>query len=73
MVAVPTGAPSPRTAALVLAVLGYRRRLRRRDRCSRPALLAGMLRVGGTSQIGGATNRWRPDRAVRGGGVRRLA
>ena len=40
MVAVPTGAPSPRTAALVLAVLGYRRRLRRRDRWSRPALLA---------------------------------
>jgi phenylacetate-CoA ligase len=40
MVAVPPGAPSPRTAALVLAVLGYRRRLRRRDRWSRPALLA---------------------------------
>ena len=40
MVAVPTGAPSARTVALVLAVLAYRRRLRRRDRCSRPALLA---------------------------------
>ena len=40
MVAVPTGTPSPRTAALVLAVLGYRRRLRRRDRWSGPALLA---------------------------------
>jgi hypothetical protein len=40
MVAVPTGAPSARTVALVLAVLGYRRRLRRRDRWSRAALLA---------------------------------
>jgi hypothetical protein len=40
MVAVPTGVASPRTAALVLAVLGYRRRLRRRDRWSRPALPA---------------------------------
>jgi hypothetical protein len=40
MVAVPTGAPSPRTVALVLAVLGYRRPLHRRDRWSRPALLA---------------------------------
>ena len=39
MVAVPTGA-SARTVALVLAVLGYRRRLRRRDRWSRTALLA---------------------------------
>ena len=39
MVAVPTGA-SARTVALVLAVLAYRRRLRRRDRWSRPALLA---------------------------------
>jgi phenylacetate-CoA ligase len=40
MVAVPTGVPSARTVALVLAVLGYRRRLRRRDRWSRSALLA---------------------------------
>jgi hypothetical protein len=40
MVAVPTGVPSARTVALVLAVLGYRRRLRRRDRWSRAALLA---------------------------------
>jgi phenylacetate-CoA ligase len=40
MVAVPTGAPSLRTVALVLAVLAYQRRLRRRDRWSRPALLA---------------------------------
>jgi phenylacetate-CoA ligase len=40
MVAVTTGAPSARTVALVLAVLGYRRRLRRRDRWSRPALQA---------------------------------
>ena len=40
MVAVPPRAPSARTVALVLAVLAYRRRLRRRDRCSRPALLA---------------------------------
>ena len=31
---------SARTVALVLAVLAYRRRLRRRDRWSRPALLA---------------------------------
>ena len=35
MVAVPTGVASARTVALVLAVLGYRRRLRRRDRWSR--------------------------------------
>ena len=40
MVAAPTGAQSARTVALVLAVLAYRRRLRRRDRLSRPALLA---------------------------------
>jgi phenylacetate-CoA ligase len=40
MVAVPRGAESARTVALVLAVLAYRRRLRRRDRWSRPALLA---------------------------------
>jgi phenylacetate-CoA ligase len=40
MVGVPTGVPSARTVALVLAVLGYRRRLRRRDRWSRAALLA---------------------------------
>jgi hypothetical protein len=40
MGAVPTGVPSARTVALVLAVLGYRRRLRRRDRWSRSALLA---------------------------------
>ena len=33
-------ARSARTVALVLAVLAYRRRLRRRDRWSRPALLA---------------------------------
>jgi hypothetical protein len=39
-VGVPTGVPSARTVALVLAVLGYRRRLRRRDRWSRAALLA---------------------------------
>jgi hypothetical protein len=31
---------SARTVALVLAVLGYRRRLRRRDRWSRPRLLS---------------------------------
>jgi hypothetical protein len=40
MVGVPSGAASARTVALVLAVLGHRRRLRRRDRWSRPALLA---------------------------------
>src|SRR5512133_542105 len=40
MVAVPTGTASARTVALVLAVLGYRRRLRRRDQWSRAALLA---------------------------------
>jgi hypothetical protein len=40
MVAVPRGVSSARTVALVLAVLGYRRRLRRRDRWSRPALVA---------------------------------
>jgi phenylacetate-CoA ligase len=39
MVAAPRGAESARTVALVLAVLAYRRRLRRRDRWSRPALL----------------------------------
>jgi hypothetical protein len=33
-------ADSARRAALVLAVLGYRRRLRRRDRWSRPQLLS---------------------------------
>jgi hypothetical protein len=36
----PHGAPLPRNVAWVLAVLGYRRRLLRRDRWSRPALLA---------------------------------
>src|ERR671910_2575249 len=40
MVAVTTGATSARTVALVLAVLGYRRRLQKRDRWSRPALVA---------------------------------
>src|SRR4249920_4050845 len=40
MITVPARAASARTVALVLAVLGYRRRLRRRDRWSRPALLA---------------------------------
>jgi hypothetical protein len=45
MVAVPTGAASARTVALVLAVLGYRRRLRRRDRWSRAALLAHQNRA----------------------------
>ena len=45
MVAVPTGAASARTVALVLAVLGYRRRLRKRDRWSRPALLAHQNRA----------------------------
>jgi phenylacetate-CoA ligase len=40
MVAGPAGAPSARTVALVLAVLGYRRLLRRRDPWSRPALQA---------------------------------
>jgi phenylacetate-coenzyme A ligase PaaK-like adenylate-forming protein len=40
MVAAATGTQSARTAALVLAVLGYRYRLRRHDRWSRPALLA---------------------------------
>jgi hypothetical protein len=40
MVAARTGVPSARTVALVLAVLGYRRRLRRRDRWSRAALVA---------------------------------
>ena len=39
MVAVPTGAASARTVPLVLAVLAYRRRLQRRDRWSRSALL----------------------------------
>jgi hypothetical protein len=40
MIGVPTGVASARTVALVLAVLGYRRRLRRRDRWSRAALVA---------------------------------
>ncbi len=40
MIAVPTEVPSARTVVLVLAVLGYRRRLRRRDRWSRAALVA---------------------------------
>jgi hypothetical protein len=40
MVPVATEVPSARTVALVLAVLGYRRRLRRRDRWSRAALVA---------------------------------
>src|SRR5512133_235414 len=40
MVAVPSVALSARTVALVLAGLGYRGRLRRRDRWSRAALLA---------------------------------
>jgi phenylacetate-CoA ligase len=39
MVAVPALSQSARTSALVLAVLGYRYRLRRHDRWSRPALL----------------------------------
>jgi phenylacetate-CoA ligase len=40
MVTVPTAVQSARNVALVLAVLAYRRRLRKRDRWSRPALLA---------------------------------
>ena len=38
MAAARTGVPSARTVALVLAVLGYRHRLRRRDRWSHAVL-----------------------------------
>jgi phenylacetate-CoA ligase len=40
MVSMSAATRSARTVALVLGVLGYRRRLRRRDRWSRPVLLA---------------------------------